>query len=128
MHETPISQFVSPADRFPGEIRPLSPWQIIGQIEALIQQALDGLPNDFRRAGQIAVHRSADVAESALLAGPVIISAGVPDRPGLAAPRRNVAGRGRDGRSALRDQGIADLHALGGCVITFPLDASNDSS
>lgn len=94
MHETLIGQFVGAADRFAGEIGSLSPWQIVGQIEALIQEALRGLPGDFRRAGQVAVHRSADVAESAMLTGPVIISAGcrMPDRPGRVAARGNVAG------------------------------------
>ena len=55
---------------------------MVGQIEALILKALRGLPGDFRRAGQVAVHRSADVAESALLTGPVIISAGCRIGPG----------------------------------------------
>jgi len=82
MNETLISEFVGAADRFPGEIGALSPWQIARQIEALIQEALPGLPAEFRRAGQVAVHRSADVAESASLTGPVIISAGCRIGPG----------------------------------------------
>ncbi len=76
MQRTLISQFVSAANRFPGEISALSPWQIVGQIDALIREALHRVPGDFHRAGEIAVHRSADVAGSAVLTGPVIISAG----------------------------------------------------
>jgi len=76
MDDAVITQFVRAADRFPGEITEWSPWRIVSQIEDLIQQALRGLPKDFRRTGQIAVHESADIAGSAVLTGPVIISAG----------------------------------------------------
>lgn len=76
MQRTLISQFVSAANRFPGEISALSPWQIVGQIDTLIQKALNQLPRDFHRTGQVAVHRSADVAGSAVLTGPMIVSAG----------------------------------------------------
>ena len=39
-----IAQFVNAASRFPREINALSPWQIVGQIDALIHEALQRLP------------------------------------------------------------------------------------
>jgi NDP-sugar pyrophosphorylase family protein len=43
---------------------------------------LDGLADGFRRTGDVAVHRSAVVHESAVLTGPVIVSAGCRIGPG----------------------------------------------
>jgi NDP-sugar pyrophosphorylase family protein len=52
-------------------------WQVIGQVESLIRSALTRLPPDFELiAPEIAVHRSATVAASAELTGPVIAGAG----------------------------------------------------
>ena len=70
-----LSRFVSVAGRFPGDISSLCPWQVVEKIEGLVQEALRGLPGDFRRSGQVAVHRSAVVHDSAVLTGPVIVSA-----------------------------------------------------
>ena len=75
MSDILISRFVSVAGRFPGDISSLHPWKVIEKIEGLIQEALRGLPDDFRRSGQVAVHRSAVVHDSAVLTGPVIVSA-----------------------------------------------------
>jgi UDP-N-acetylglucosamine diphosphorylase / glucose-1-phosphate thymidylyltransferase / UDP-N-acetylgalactosamine diphosphorylase / glucosamine-1-phosphate N-acetyltransferase / galactosamine-1-phosphate N-acetyltransferase len=75
VHETLIPAFVAAADRFPAAINALRPWQVVSQIEVLVREALDGLPDSFGRSGQVAVHRSAVVDESAVLTGPVIVSA-----------------------------------------------------
>jgi UDP-N-acetylglucosamine diphosphorylase / glucose-1-phosphate thymidylyltransferase / UDP-N-acetylgalactosamine diphosphorylase / glucosamine-1-phosphate N-acetyltransferase / galactosamine-1-phosphate N-acetyltransferase len=77
-----IPKFVAAADRFPRDIRALHPWQVIGNTEALVREALDALPDGFRRFGQVAVHRSAVVDGSAVLTGPVIVSAGCRIGPG----------------------------------------------
>lgn len=75
MHEPLIPTFVAATDRFPGDISALRPWQVVGQIEALVREVLDRLPDGFRRSGQVAVHDTAVVDQSAVLTGPVIVSA-----------------------------------------------------
>jgi len=77
-----ISDFAAAAGRFPGDISSLSPWEAVGQVEALVREAVHGLPDGFRLSGDVAVHRSAVVHESAVLAGPVIVSAGCRVGPG----------------------------------------------
>jgi len=76
------SSFVTRAERFPCDIGSLLPWQVIGRIEELVRSVLDGLPDGFRRTGGVAVHHSAVVHESAVLTGPVIVSAGCRIGPG----------------------------------------------
>ena len=56
-----IPRFVSESERFPVDIGSLLPWQVVGRIDNLVRSLLDGLPDDFRRTGAVAVHRSAVV-------------------------------------------------------------------
>ncbi len=77
-----LSRFIRGADELPAGLPPASlppdaPWQILGRIGDLVLGLLDSLPPEFVRLspGQ-AVHRSATVASSAVLSGPVILSAG----------------------------------------------------
>lgn len=48
---------------------------MVGQAESLVREVLDALSGDFRRSGDVAVHLSATIHESAVLTGPVIVSA-----------------------------------------------------
>ena len=77
-----ISRFTAAAARFPGAITALPPWRVLAQVDELVREVLNDLPEEFRRAGEAAVHRSAVVHESAVLAGPVIVSAGCLIGPG----------------------------------------------
>jgi carbonic anhydrase/acetyltransferase-like protein (isoleucine patch superfamily) len=72
-----LSRFIRDAGELPAGLPPDAPWQILGRIGELVLGLLDSLPPEFVRlsAGQ-AVHRSATVASSAVLGGPVILSAG----------------------------------------------------
>ncbi len=76
-----LSRFIRGADELPAGLPaglpPDAPWQILGRIGDLVLGLLDSLPPEFVRLspGQ-AVHRSATVASSAVLSGPVILSAG----------------------------------------------------
>ena len=76
MRDTLLSDFVADLDRFPVDITTMSPWQVVGQLQRLVLEALDMLPPEFHhRSGQVAVHRLAVVDESASMTGPLIISA-----------------------------------------------------
>jgi UDP-N-acetylglucosamine diphosphorylase / glucose-1-phosphate thymidylyltransferase / UDP-N-acetylgalactosamine diphosphorylase / glucosamine-1-phosphate N-acetyltransferase / galactosamine-1-phosphate N-acetyltransferase len=49
-------------------------WHVIGQVDALVHSALATLGRDFALITEaVAVHRSAEVARSADLTGPVIL-------------------------------------------------------
>ena len=53
-----------------------APWLVIGRIGDLVLDLLGSLPPEFERiSAGVAVHRSATVASSALVTGPVILSA-----------------------------------------------------
>jgi NDP-sugar pyrophosphorylase family protein len=75
MLEMLVPRFVAVASRFPGDISALRPWQVIGQMEDLVREALHRLPDGFRRLGEVAVHHSAVIHDSAVLTGPVVVSA-----------------------------------------------------
>lgn len=72
-----LSRFIRDTSaRFPG-IPHEAPWLVAGRVSGLVLGLLDLLPPEFERvSGEVAVHRSATVASSALLTGPVILSAG----------------------------------------------------
>src|SRR5215469_3918662 len=72
-----LSRFIRGAGAvFPG-IPEDAPWLVAGRVGGLVLGLLDLLPPEFERiSGEVAVHRSAKVASSALLTGPVILSAG----------------------------------------------------
>jgi UDP-N-acetylglucosamine diphosphorylase / glucose-1-phosphate thymidylyltransferase / UDP-N-acetylgalactosamine diphosphorylase / glucosamine-1-phosphate N-acetyltransferase / galactosamine-1-phosphate N-acetyltransferase len=72
-----LSRFTCDAGDFPAGLPRDAPWQIIGRVGDLVLGLLDSLPPEFVRiSAEIAVHRSATVASSAVLTGPVILSAG----------------------------------------------------
>lgn len=77
-----IHKFVGSTDPFLRDIGGLFPWQVVGQTESLVREVLDGLSGDFRRSGDVAVHLSATIHESAMLTGPLIVSAGCRIGPG----------------------------------------------
>jgi len=53
-----------------------APWLVIGRIGDLVLDLIGSLPPEFERiSAGVAVHRSATVASSALVTGPVILSA-----------------------------------------------------
>jgi NDP-sugar pyrophosphorylase family protein len=77
MQAVDLADYVSAASRFPSRLPEGPAWQVIGQVDALVRLALTGLGGDFRLLGpQVAAHRSAVVAESAELTGPVILGPG----------------------------------------------------
>ena len=78
-----LSRFIRDAGELPAGLSQESPWQVIGRIGDLVLGLLDSLPPEFVRVSdEIAVHRSATVASSAVLSGPVILSAGCRVGPG----------------------------------------------
>jgi NDP-sugar pyrophosphorylase family protein len=83
MPETRLASFVRDLSRLPGRAPGGPPWQLIGHVEALVRDALGTLGEDFARIGpEIAAHRTATVASSAELAGPVILGPGCRVGPG----------------------------------------------
>ncbi len=71
-----LSRFISDADGLPPGLPWEAPWQISGRVGDLVLGLLDSLPTEFvRLSAGMAVHRSATVAPSAVLSGPVILSA-----------------------------------------------------
>jgi UDP-N-acetylglucosamine diphosphorylase / glucose-1-phosphate thymidylyltransferase / UDP-N-acetylgalactosamine diphosphorylase / glucosamine-1-phosphate N-acetyltransferase / galactosamine-1-phosphate N-acetyltransferase len=72
-----LSRFVTDAGELPAGLPPHAPWQAIGRVQELVRGLLGSLPAEFVRVREeVAVHRSATVASSAVLTGPVILSAG----------------------------------------------------
>ena len=83
MQTADLADYVRGFGRFPAQLPEGSAWQAIGQLDSLVRDALAGLGDDFRLRGpQMAVHRSATVAESAALTGPVILGPGCRVGPG----------------------------------------------
>lgn len=78
-----LSWFIRDAGDLPARLPREAPWEVIGRISELVLGLLDSLPPEFMRiSDEIAVHRSAAVASSAELTGPVILSAGCRVGPG----------------------------------------------
>ncbi len=83
MSKTQLGRYVTGTHRFRADLADGVAWQAIGQIDRLVRLALSGLGEDFRLAGpQIAVHRTAAVADSAEISGPAIIGPGCRVGPG----------------------------------------------
>jgi UDP-N-acetylglucosamine diphosphorylase / glucose-1-phosphate thymidylyltransferase / UDP-N-acetylgalactosamine diphosphorylase / glucosamine-1-phosphate N-acetyltransferase / galactosamine-1-phosphate N-acetyltransferase len=83
MPETTLANFVRDLSRLPGRPPDGRPWQLIGQVEALVRAALGTLGDEFDLIGpEIAAHRTATVASSAELTGPVILGPGCRVGPG----------------------------------------------
>jgi NDP-sugar pyrophosphorylase family protein len=72
-----LDDFIADLGRLPF-LLPAGPcWQVIGQVEDLVKAAADSLGAGFEKpAPGVAVHRSATVAASAELAGPLILGPG----------------------------------------------------
>ena len=78
-----LSRFIRDAGELQAGLPRDAPWQVIGRIGDLVVGLLDSMPPEFVRiSDEIAVHRSATVAASAVLSGPVILSAGCRVGPG----------------------------------------------
>lgn len=72
-----LSRFILDSGQLPVALPRDAPWQVIGRIGDLVLELLGSLPPGFERvSAEVAVHRSATIASSALLTGPVILSAG----------------------------------------------------
>ena len=72
-----LSRFIRGADALPAALPADAPWEVIGRVAELVRGMLGSLPPGFVRVfAEVAVHESADVAPSAVLTGPVIVSAG----------------------------------------------------
>lgn len=52
------------------------PWLITAKATAIVRSILDGLPADFRRNGEIAIHRTATIEDGAVVKGAAIIGPG----------------------------------------------------
>jgi UDP-N-acetylglucosamine diphosphorylase / glucose-1-phosphate thymidylyltransferase / UDP-N-acetylgalactosamine diphosphorylase / glucosamine-1-phosphate N-acetyltransferase / galactosamine-1-phosphate N-acetyltransferase len=71
-----LSRFIRGAELAAG-LPSEAPWQVIGRVGDLVRGMLRSLPPGFVRiSADVAVHESAVVAPSAVLTGPVIVSAG----------------------------------------------------
>lgn len=72
-----LSRFILDASQLPVALPKDAPWRIVGRVSDLVLELLGSLPPWFERiSAEVAVHRLATVASSALLTGPVILSAG----------------------------------------------------
>lgn len=72
-----LSRFILDASQLPAALPQDAPWRIAGRVDDLVLELLGSLPPGFERiSADVAVHRLATVASSALLSGPVILSAG----------------------------------------------------
>src|SRR5215472_1490173 len=78
-----LSWFIRDVGDLPARLPREAPWEVVGRTRELVLALLDSLPPEFMRiSDEIAVHRSAVVASSAVLTGPVILSAGCQVGPG----------------------------------------------
>lgn len=83
MHDTELAYYVKDVGRLRADLAAGAPWQAIGHVDWIVRDTLARLGDDFRLHGpQIAVHRSATVAETAALSGPVILGPGCRVGPG----------------------------------------------
>jgi UDP-N-acetylglucosamine diphosphorylase / glucose-1-phosphate thymidylyltransferase / UDP-N-acetylgalactosamine diphosphorylase / glucosamine-1-phosphate N-acetyltransferase / galactosamine-1-phosphate N-acetyltransferase len=60
---------------FPNEEK-VMPWELIANIQTVVQQKIKTLSPDFRVAQGIAIHKKAQVEENVTLKGPIIINEG----------------------------------------------------
>jgi UDP-N-acetylglucosamine diphosphorylase / glucose-1-phosphate thymidylyltransferase / UDP-N-acetylgalactosamine diphosphorylase / glucosamine-1-phosphate N-acetyltransferase / galactosamine-1-phosphate N-acetyltransferase len=69
-----LDRFVADLSRLPFPLPDGPCWRVVGQIESLVQAALRAVGSEYSLLGPgIAVHRSATIAPSAELTGPVIL-------------------------------------------------------
>ena len=60
---------------FPNE-ETVMPWELVANIQTVVQQKIKTLSPDFRVAQGIAIHKKAQVEENVTLKGPIIINEG----------------------------------------------------
>jgi UDP-N-acetylglucosamine diphosphorylase / glucose-1-phosphate thymidylyltransferase / UDP-N-acetylgalactosamine diphosphorylase / glucosamine-1-phosphate N-acetyltransferase / galactosamine-1-phosphate N-acetyltransferase len=83
MSQAELRRYVAGAHRFRADLADAPAWAAIGQVDRLVRLAISALRDDFRMAGpQVAVHRTAVVAESAEISGPAVIGPGCRVGPG----------------------------------------------
>ncbi len=112
-----LSQFIAGTARCPIVIPPENPWQIVAGVQSALLSVLDELPPGYILvAPDVAVHQSASVAESAVLTGPVLLSArcrigpGAVLRGGVWADEDVVIGPHSEIKSSLIFAGSAAAH------------------
>src|SRR5215469_934940 len=83
MNRDDLRYYVEDLGTFPAGTAERPAWQHIGHVDELVQDALPALgPNYRQAAAQVAMHRTAVVADSAELTGPVILGPGCRVGPG----------------------------------------------
>ena len=115
-----LEAFVAHLSRPPFAVPDGPCWNVIGRIEAQVRAAIEALPPDFQLTGaDVAVHRTAQIASSAELAGPVILGPGcrigswVRLRGGVWADRQVIIGSHTEVKASLVFAGAVAAHRLG---------------
>ncbi len=73
-----IADFIATWQRSPlAPWAPLAPWEVTAQSESIVRQLLAALPEqEYRIAGEVAIHHSARVEDGAVLKGPLVLGPG----------------------------------------------------
>ncbi len=83
MTQAELRRYVAGAHRFRADLADGQAWEAIGQVDRLVRLALSELADDFGLvSSQVAVHRTAVVANTAEISGPAIIGPGCRVGPG----------------------------------------------
>jgi NDP-sugar pyrophosphorylase family protein len=112
-----LDRFVADLSRLPFPLPSGPCWRIVGEVESLLQSGLRAVGSDYSLLGRgIAVHRSARIAASAELTGPVILGPGSRVGPcailrgGVWADQDAVIGPHTEVKSSLLFAGAAAAH------------------
>jgi bifunctional UDP-N-acetylglucosamine pyrophosphorylase / glucosamine-1-phosphate N-acetyltransferase len=82
-HPAHLRRYVGDVSRLRADLAGRPAWTAIGQVDTLVSQALAALGDDYELAApQVAVHRTATVARSAEISGPVMLGPGCRVGPG----------------------------------------------
>ncbi|UXZ94254.1 transferase [Pseudomonas phytophila] len=73
MHGISISEFISHWEALGLDAQARSPWQITQQCENFVRTILAKLGPDYQRQGDIAIHKTAQVEDGAVLKGAIVI-------------------------------------------------------
>lgn len=71
-----LSEFIAAWDATPFGRVDLPPWGLTASAPDRIDEAITGLSSDFRRTGNVAIHRTATIEPGAVVKGPAIVGAG----------------------------------------------------
>lgn len=101
------------------------PWSLTSEAEATVSDLLDHLPPDFRRDGDVAVHRAATVESGAVVKGPAIvgkncfIAAGAYLRGGVWLDENCILGPGAEIKSSFMFAGskLAHFNFVGDSIL-----------